>query len=217
MSYRRTLKGGIVVTSTRAEHAPALERLQELIFPTLADALRFKAAHYRNHVELFPEGQFVALDGERVVGATSSIRMSFDFEHVDHRFEDVIAGGWLTAHEPEGAWLYGADVGTLPEFRRRGVARGLYAARHDTVRRLGLLGQVTVGMLAGYGAVRDRVSAAEYFQDLAAGRREDPTISAQMRVGFELVRLLPGYLDDPVCDGNGVLIVLPAERDVGSE
>lgn len=205
------------MTSTRPEHAPELERLQQLVFPTLADELRFKAAHYRKHIELFPEGQFVALDGVRPVGATSSIRMHFDFDHVDHRFDDVIQGGWLTAHQPDGEWLYGADVGTHPEHRRRGIARGLYAARHDTVRGLGLRGQVTVGMLAGYGRLRDELSAAEYFEELRSGRRQDPTISAQRRVGFELVRLLPGYLDDPVCDGNGVLIVLPADRDVLSE
>lgn len=215
MSYQKVLPSGIVVTSTRAEHAADLERLQEVIFPTLAPELRFKEAHYLKHLELFPDGQFVALDGERTVGATSSIRMHFDFEHVDHRFEDVIQGGWMTAHQPDGEWLYGTDVGTHIEYRRRGIARALYAARHDTVRRLGLRGQVTVGMLAGYGALKHSMTAAEYFEDLRAGRREDPTISAQMRVGFELKRLLPEYLDDPVCDGNGVLIVLPDDRDVG--
>jgi len=214
LAYEKTLASGIVIASTRPEHAPGLERLQHVIFPTLADELRFKAAHYLKHIELFPEGQFVALDGEKPVGATSTIRMSFDFEHVEHRFEDVIQGGWMTAHEPDGEWLYGADVGTHPDYRRRGIARGLYAARHDTVRRLGLLGQVTVGMLAGYGAVKDRMTAAEYFDELAAGKRQDPTLSAQMRVGFELRRLLTGYVDDPVCDGNGVLIVLPADREI---
>jgi len=214
LTYQKTLTSGIVITSTRPEHALGLEQLQHLIFPTLADELRFKAAHYHKHIELFPEGQFVALDGERTVGATSTIRMNFDFDHVDHRFEDVIQGGWMTAHEPDGEWLYGADVGTHPDYRRRGIARGLYAARHHTVRELGLLGQVTVGMLSGYGAVKSRMSASEYYEDLKAGRRQDPTLSAQMRVGFELRRLLPGYVDDPVCDGNGVLIVLPADREV---
>lgn len=217
MSYQRALKSGIVIASTRPEHAPELERLQEVIFPTLADALRFKAPHYLKHLELFPEGQFVALDGGQVVGATSTIRMRFDFDHVEHRFDDVIQGGWMTAHEPDGDWLYGADVGTHPDYRRRGIARGLYAARQDTVRRLGLEGQVTVGMLSGYGVVKDRMSAEQYFEELKAGRITDPTISAQRKVGFELVRLLPGYLDDPVCDGNGVLIVLAADKDVASE
>ncbi|HEY7820340.1 MAG TPA: GNAT family N-acetyltransferase, partial [Vicinamibacteria bacterium] len=99
------------IASTRPEHAAALEELQILCFPTLDDSERFKAAHYRKHVEIFPEGQFVALDGDKVVGMTSTIRLHFDFAHVEHKFADIIQGGWLTSHEPDGDWLYGADIG----------------------------------------------------------------------------------------------------------
>lgn len=216
MSYQRRLASGIRIVSTGEEHADALEELQRVVFPTLDDAERFKAEHYRKHVELFPDGQFVALDGDLVVGMTSTVRMRFDFAHPEHRFSDVIEGGWLTSHDPEGDWLYGADVGTHPEYRRRGIARGLYAARHDTVRRLLLRGQVTVGMLRGYGALKDRMTAERYYDSLVRGERTDPTISTQMRVGFEPLGLVPNYLEDPVCEGYGVLLVLPSDRDVAA-
>jgi GNAT superfamily N-acetyltransferase len=213
----RLLPSGVRIASTRAEHAEALEELQLVCFPTLDDAERFKAAHYRKHIELFPEGQFVALDGSKVVGMTSTIRMRFDFGHVEHKFADVIQGGWLTSHEPDGDWLYGADIGTHPAYRRRGIARGLYAARHGTVRALGLEGQVTVGMLRGYGALKGEMSAREYYDSLLHGERTDPTISAQMSVGFEPRGLIPDYLNDPVCDNYGVLLVLTAGKDVDFE
>jgi GNAT superfamily N-acetyltransferase len=214
---QKLLSSGIRIASTRPENAEALEELQILCFPTLDDSERFKAAHYRKHVELFPEGQFVALDGDKVVGMTSTIRLHFDFEHVEHKFADVIEGGWLTSHQPEGRWLYGADIGTHPAYRRRGIARGLYAARHCTVRELGLEGQVTVGMLRGYGAVKKEMSAQEYYDSLLRGERKDPTISAQMSVGFEPRGLIADYLNDPVCDNYGVLLVLAAGRDVPFE
>jgi GNAT superfamily N-acetyltransferase len=213
----KVLSSGIRIASTRGEYAEALEDLQMLCFPTLDDAERFKAPHYHKHIQLFPEGQFVALDGGRVVGMTSTIRLHFDFEHVEHKFADVIQGGWLTSHEPDGDWLYGADIGTHPSYRRRGIARGLYAARHDAVRSLGLEGQVTVGMLRGYGALKGEMSAEAYYDSLLRGERRDPTISAQMSVGFEPRGLLPDYLNDPVCDNYGVLLVLTAEKDVAFE
>ncbi len=213
----KLLSNGIRVVSTRKEHGPALEELQILCFPTLDDDQRFKSAHYGKHIELFPEGQFVALDGDKVVGMTSTIRMRFDFEHVEHTFADVIQGGWLTSHEPDGDWLYGADIGTHPAYRQRGIARALYAARHLTVRALGLEGQVTVGMLRGYGALKGEMSAQDYYDSLLRGERRDPTISAQMSVGFEPRGLLPDYLNDPVCDNYGVLLVLAAEKDVPFE
>ncbi|NQY66115.1 MAG: hypothetical protein HRT72_00100, partial [Flavobacteriales bacterium] len=42
--------------------------------------------------------------------------------------------------------------------------------------------------------------------------RVDPTISAQMAVGFQPVRLMKDYGDDPICDNYGVLIVMKAEK-----
>ena len=216
MSVVHRFGAGLAVVNTEASHADALEELQRIVFPTLAPEERFVAAHYRKHIELFPEGQFCVVDqaSGRVVGMTSTIRMNFDFAHPDHTFADVIQGGWLTSHDPQGEWLYGADIGTHPEFRRRGIARALYAARHQVSRRLCLRGQLTVGMPSGYGAVRDQMPAEQYYAELVAGTRADPTISAQRHLGFELRGLVPNYINDPICDRYGVVLVLPAERDV---
>ncbi|MEO8452521.1 MAG: GNAT family N-acetyltransferase [Gemmatimonadota bacterium] len=212
--YFRRLPSGLVTASTRLEHAVQLEALQLLVFPSLADSERFKSAHYRKHVELFPDGQFVALDGDRVVAATSTIRRHFDFAHPSHTFAEIIQGGWLTSHEPTGDWLYGADLGVHPGYRGRGLAQALYAARQELVWRLGLRGQVTAGMMSGFGARKDEMSAVEYYEGLRSGRVSDPTLSMQLNVGFEIRALLPDHLHDPICDDHAVLIVLDAAKDV---
>jgi 4-aminobutyrate aminotransferase/(S)-3-amino-2-methylpropionate transaminase len=214
MWYYRKLPGGLVVLQSRPEHAPQLEELQRICFPTLDDAERFKARHYLKHIALFPDGQFVVLDGDRVVGATTTLRLRFDFDHVTHTFADIIQGGWLTSHDPEGDWLYGADVGVHPDYRGSGVATALYAARQETVWRLGLKGQVTAGMIPGYGAVKDTVPAEDYYRDVVAGVVRDSTLSMQMGVGFEPRALLANYLNDPVCDNYSVLLVLGADKEV---
>ena len=215
MSERETSAIGVVATSP--EHAETLEALQRVVFPTLADEERFKKEHYLKHVELFPEGQLVALDAAgEIVGATSTIRWSFDFEHTQHTFAEVLQGGWLTSHDPDGEWLYGCDLGTHPRYRGRGIARQLYAARQDVVRRLGLRGQVTVGLLAGYGELAGEMSVESYYQALLAGERTDPTVSVQMHLGFEPRGLVPNYVDDPGCGHCGVLLVLTAEKELRS-
>jgi GNAT superfamily N-acetyltransferase len=213
------LPGGLVVHRTGPAHYAGLEELQRVVFPTLADEQRFKAPHYARHVALFPDGQFCVVDHERerVVGMTSTIRYDFDFAHPDHTFAQMIAGGWLTSHQPDGRWLYGADVGTHPDYRGRGIARALYAARHDTVRRLGLAGQVTVGMPSGYGALAATMRAEDYYAELLAGTRRDPTLSMQMNIGFQPRGLIARYIDDPVCAGYGVVLVLPAATPVPFE
>lgn len=204
--YRKETAEGLVVQSTCAEHAPQLEILQETVFPTLAKDSLFRAAHYLNHIRIFPEGQFVVTDGEKVVGMTTTIRYHLDETH-SHTFADVLDGGHLNTHEPNGEWLYGLDVGTHPQWRGRGIARQLYDARQHTVERLNLRGQYTYGMLTGYGALKAMMRAEDYYDELIAGKRKDPTVSRQMANGFEPVKLVPGYLDDPVCDGYTVLLI----------
>jgi len=212
--YSRRLETGLVVMHARPEHAEQLEALQLVCFPTLADEERFKARHYRKHLGLFDEGQFVVLDGDRVVGATATIRMRFDFDHITHTFGDVIQGGWLTSHDPEGDWLYGADIGVDPDYRGKGLATALYAARQELVWRRGLKGQVTGGMLRGYGAVKHEMSAEDYYAGVVAGRIKDATLSMQLALGFEARALLKDYLNDPVSDNYSALIVLDAAKDV---
>jgi 4-aminobutyrate aminotransferase/(S)-3-amino-2-methylpropionate transaminase len=212
--YHRKLAGGIVITHARPEFAPQMEALQVTCFPTLADEERFKSRHYVRHMEMFGDGQFVALDGDRVVGATTTLLLHFDFEHVDHTFADIIQGGWLSSHEPEGEWLYGADVGVDPEYRGRGLSTALYAARQEVVWRLGLKGQVTAGMFPGYAAVRSSMTVAEYYRRVVAGDLWDPTLSVQMKAGFEPRGLLENYLQDPVCDNYSVLLVLDSAMQI---
>ncbi|HWO24804.1 MAG TPA: GNAT family N-acetyltransferase [Kofleriaceae bacterium] len=213
----RRFSTNLAVCATGPGHAEALEELQRVVFPTLAPEERFRAPHYRRHIELFPAGQFCAVDldaGGLVVGMTSTIRRDIDLEHPAHTFAEVIQGGWLTSHEPAGRWLYGADLGVHPAYRGRSIARALYAARHEVARRLGLAGQLTVGMPSGYGAVKDQISAEQYYAELVAGTRRDPTTSAQLAIGFEPRGLIPGYINDPVCDRYGIVLVLPTEREV---
>jgi 4-aminobutyrate aminotransferase/(S)-3-amino-2-methylpropionate transaminase len=212
--YYRKLADGLAIAQARPEHAVQLEELQRICFPTLADDERFKRAHFLKHMELFEDGQFVALDGDMVVGATATLRLDFDLNHVDHTFADIIQGGWLTSHQPEGAWLYGADVSVRPEYRGRGLATALYAARQEVVWRLKLKGQVTAGMIPGYGLLKETMPAEKYYEDVLAGRIRDPTVSMQMNVGFEPRGLLANYLNDPVCDNYGVLLVLESGKNV---
>lgn len=214
MAFSHELADGLRVVNTTAEHYEQLEALQRAVFPTLAAEELFTAEQYGKHVALFAEGQFVVVDGERVVGMTSTIRYDFDFDQPDHTFAEVSAAGWLTSHRPAGQWLYGMDIGVDPAFRGRGIAWALYAARQCVVRRLVLAGQVTVGLMNGYGSVAGSLTPEAYYDELVAGERSDPTVSAQQRIGFAPRGLVRGYVSDPRCGDCGVLLVLPVDREV---
>jgi GNAT superfamily N-acetyltransferase len=210
--YFKPLPDGLVIQNTEVCHAEALDALQHLIFPTLSDDERMKAKHYLHHIRLFPEGQFVVLHGERAIGMSTTIRYHLALK--DHTFLEISDNLWMNTHEPEGDWLYGMDVGVHPNYRGRGLAREIYRARQETCRQLGLKGQITVGMPNGYARYAGQMDLDTYYNGVAAGAIKDPTVSAQQKIGFELVRLIHGYLNDPQCGHGGVLMVLPAEKAV---
>lgn len=232
-TYYEVLPDGLVIQHTQPEHAQQLEELQKTVFPTLAADELIRAVHYLRHIEVFPEGQFVIttkgpaptkdvastkdVEGngpDKVIGMTTTMRTSFDFEHYHHTFKETIAGGWLSNHNPAGDWLYGLDMGILPAYRGRGLARALYRARQNMARQLGLKGQLTVGMMSGYGAVSKEISGEQYYDELLRGLRKDPTLSAQMKIGFEPVVLMPEHLNDPSCGNYGVLIKLDINKQI---
>lgn len=206
---RRSADDRFAVVRTEAKMAEELAAIQEAAFPTLSAAERIRAEHYRAHVRVFPEGQHAAIETAtgRVVGGATDLRTTIDFEHDQHRYIDAVGGNWLSTHDPRGEWLYGADIGVHPDFRRRGLASLLYAERQDLVRRLSLAGHVEGAMPKGYERYRDALSIDEYVARVVRGEIADPVLSGQLRRGYEVHGIIRDYLDDPSCANYGVLIV----------
>jgi hypothetical protein len=78
-------KTHIIVIPSSVEFVEQMEELQRIVYgytageeETFPDYLT--AAHFRSHLDIFPEGQFIALEKEtgRVVGLTASMRIDFD-------------------------------------------------------------------------------------------------------------------------------------------
>ena len=142
-------RDSIRIETIKPRYASALEQLQRDCFPTLGAAELMRAEHFLNHCRLFPEGNFVALHQNRVIGLGSGFLIDFDFEHAQHSFQEIIAGGFYSNHDPNGDWYYGGDISVHPAFRRRGVGSLLYEARKDIVKDMNRHGIVAGGLIPG--------------------------------------------------------------------
>ncbi len=200
----------VYITNTRPEHCKPLAKLQRVIFPTLTEDELLTEAMYRKHIQVFPEGQFVALanvDGKaRVVGATSTFRTHFNFDDIQHTFLQAVADGWLTNHLPHGEWLYGADMGVHPDYRGLKIGSRFYEARRQLVKRLKLRGEITGGMLPGYREHGKRMSIEDYVRKVVAGDLKDPTLSFQLKNGFKVRGILYHHYESDA-DPHAALIV----------
>jgi len=54
------IKMEMIIRKMKKEDAAQLEILQNVIFPDLIPEERMKVIHFSSHVDLFPEGQWVA-------------------------------------------------------------------------------------------------------------------------------------------------------------
>jgi GNAT superfamily N-acetyltransferase len=211
MQIKQDLGNGLLLSNTKKKHAAHLEALQRVVFPTLAEEEIMLEKHFRIYIDIFPEGQFVILNEGRVAASTSTMRCNFDFEHPNHTFLEFTGDLTLSTHNPSGDWLYGLDVMVDPDFRKKGLARALYKARQNYVVEKKMKGQITTGMLNGYYPHQDKMTPEAYYERLKDGNIYDPTVSTQLKIGWQLVGLIPDYLNDPQCGNYGVLMVMPAD------
>jgi GNAT superfamily N-acetyltransferase len=197
----------IIITNTRPEHLAALAEHQRICFPTLQPYEWMTEEHFASHLRLFPEGQHVALDGQRLVGQSSTFRISGARALSQHQYMDILGQSYFTNHDPRGEWLYGADMSVHPDYRGRKISKLLYDARKDLCRQLHLRGMVAGGMIPGYKNYRDQISVEEYARAVAAGELTDPTLTPQLRAGFQLRGILYNYIDAGELGNDSTLIV----------
>lgn len=210
--YERHLTTALSIQNATADHAQAMAVLQKRVFPTLSATELLTADHFAEHIRLFRRGQFVALLNGEVIGSTSTFRTRFP--NSQHTFLEVTGNLSLSTHDESGDWLYGFDLGVDPDFRGLGLGRLLYRARSEMALRLGLKGQVIVGMPSGFGKVMEKMSFDNYYKQIISKAVFDPTVSMQMKMGFSPCGIIPEYLEDPKCGNFGVMMTLPADQNV---
>lgn len=184
------------IRSTTPEHIPGIVDLSAKIYgPNSAWA----PAQLLAHIARFPEGQFVAVlpreDGtEDVIGMAASLRLKWELAHLDRPWRQITADGMFSTHDPAGMTLYGAEVMADPSRRGQGIGTALYRARDKLVERLELKRIRAGARLRGYHKVAGVLSPESYVAQVIEGRRRDPTLSFQLRRGFEVIKVIGDYL-----------------------
>ena len=191
----------------RPEDIPALVAICQAVYPSSPP---WTEAQLKSHQRIFPEGQFVAESRStgRVVGLASSLIVFWDDYPVSAPWRDFTDKGMFTNHDPaKGRTLYGAEIMVHPEVQGKGAGHTLYHAREDLVRRRKLLRIRAGARLRGYHSHAAQMSAEEYVLRVVRGELRDPTLSFQLRHGFQVLWLVENYLaHDPESLGFAAVI-----------
>lgn len=182
----------------------AVAAMQRRVYP---ESLAWDASELAHHIEVFPEGQLVAVDTSGyVVGSASSLLIDWDDYAESAHWSTITGQGTFDTHNPLGKTLYGADLCVDPNARRMHIGSLIYEARKKLIRELSLKRLLTGGRIPGYAQVAQQMTPQEYVADVVAGKRKDPTLSFQLANGLVVLDVVPEYLEDTPSRGFATLL-----------
>jgi len=191
---------------TEADYPALLQIQRECFPPPYPEEQLWSLEQIRSHVEHFPEGALCAVLEGKLVGSCTSLIIQWNPGEAAHSWGEATDWGFIRTHNPRGNTLYGVDIAVRPAYRGRGIARALYQARYELVRRLGLERFLAGGRMPGYHRYRNHLTPEQYAQEVISGRILDPVITPQLKAGLKPLRVVRDYLPDQE-SGNCALLL----------
>jgi predicted amidohydrolase/ribosomal protein S18 acetylase RimI-like enzyme len=205
-------KRSVTVRNARLADVPDIVAVAAKAYAGWSSRQLANERNYQLQISTFPEGQFVAVWEEKVVGYCSSLIVNLDDDSPWYAHGEITGYGTFSTHDPSGNTLYGADIAVDPDHQGKGISKKLYAARKALLRRHNLKQMIAGGRIPGYSAYRGKMSAKEYVAKVLRGELRDKALNAHLRSGYEVQGVHYGYIEDEMSLGYSTHLVMPNPR-----
>jgi hypothetical protein len=173
---------------------------------------RASAEMFQSRITVFPEGQFVAVVGGKVVGSVFNQLVNYeDWKDKDFTWDEVTDNGTLRrTHNPRGDSIYGVGLAVAKQFQGSAASRLLTIAAVRWVVSNGRQQILLGARIPGYCRHSD-IPVKDYILETRGkrGRLLDPELAFYQKYGGEPIKPLPNYIHDPESLDFGVLIKWP--------
>ncbi len=194
MSSTAIKKARLIIRNATLKDVPGICRLDKAVYP---DWLPWDMACINSQITRYPEGQFIALFDNEVVGYSASIRVSGAIALCQHTWEDITGNGFATTHDPHGDYLYGMETFIDPRFWNKHIGHRIYNERKELCVRSHLKGIVACGRMSHFSEEKKRVKTPEKYIELVQNEKiHDHTLLFQLHNGFEIIGILKNYLKE---------------------
>jgi predicted amidohydrolase/ribosomal protein S18 acetylase RimI-like enzyme len=198
----------LVIRNAKPSDVPAITDLTTRVY-TGTGMHGYSAGAVKGQINNFPDGQFVILADDKVVGYCATFRISEKMCLKPHTWAEITGNGYASRHEPDGDWLYGMEVCVDPDYRGYRLGQRLYNERKKLCQSLGLKGIVFAGRLPTLAKrIKKYASVEDYIEAIKLKKARDPVLSFQLHNGFEVIGIIPEYLTvDHQSMGYGIHLV----------
>jgi predicted amidohydrolase/predicted N-acetyltransferase YhbS len=191
----RSARPKLLLRNATPQDIPGIHALTAKVYAGHSTDGAYTVAQLRGHQHHFPQGQFVAIYEDAIVGYCATFRISEKLALRPHDWEGITGRGYAARHDSTGDWLYGMEICVDPDYRGLRLGQRLYNARKQLCERLHLKGIVFGGRMPGLSRRWSQLRSAEkYLERVRAGSLRDPVINFQLRNAFEPIGVLRGYL-----------------------
>ena len=171
---------------------------------------QYTARELRELTRIFPEGTVIALDGDTVVGMGTGIFTNLELDNLPLSEDEVLyALDGRNLHDWNGRYYFGSDMAVHPNYRGRGIGRGIYDRRKAVIQKYNKEGFVAAAVLPGYSEHEAALDIHAYLAKVIAGELYDPTLSMQLRNGFQCIRPIKDFFVFPRSSNWSALIIWP--------
>jgi len=156
-----------------------------------------------------PEYLFCAIEDTKVVGTVSGIGIKEKDALATIDWEKTSANGTLTTHQKDGDCVFGLDLSVTPDAQGKKIGDNLI----QTAFLFSVIFRNKKGVFLGsrapsYHKWANKMSIEDYVFG-KNGKTRDPEIRLYQTEGFQIVKIVPNYMEDPDSLNYGVLMFYP--------
>lgn len=145
-------------------------------------------------LEIFPDGQIVAVVDNKIIGCALSIIVDYDKVKNDHTYEEVTGNETFDTHNPDGNILYGIEIFIHPGYRGLRLGRRMYDYRKELCESLNLKAIMFGGRIPNYHKYAETLRPKEYIQQVKKKKIFDPVLTFQLSNDFHVRKVMTDYL-----------------------
>lgn len=166
---------------------------------------------FKQRARIFPEGFFLAYDGEKLAGMSTSESVSFNPEKPPKSWDEVTGNGHIEkTHDINANSIYVVSVAVSRNHTGKGLGKKLVAAQKELTTRLNKEYLFLGARIPGYREFHTEnpnISAQDYIKLGEDGKKVEPEIGFYEACGLVVKKVVPNYGPDAPSEDNGVIMV----------
>ena len=181
-------KPKITTRRWRIEDIPDIIACSRATYFDYPEEFIYTQRQYEMQFSAFPQGQFVAVAGKKIIGYATCMIVSIDDEFW-YDVDELTGAGTFSTHNQDGDTLYGADIAVHPDYQRLGAAMLLYARRRSILKKYNLRQMMAYGRLPGYKKHAGKMTAEQYVKKVEDGEIQDYALNAHLKAGYKVKKV----------------------------